>query len=159
MSEASQENASALAYLKKRLDRSPALLNEIPSISIHSGKSLFTHHEVLERIWGQLGTPLPRDCRAIVHGTPVLQHPDTGLIFVIGMGTFYWLRIPVEMLIELQANEHNFVQKMWNGEVIDVRRELGVGWAYGGWREAELEWCIEFYKQANENKELGVRNV
>jgi len=158
MDEASQGNSKTLAYLKKRSCLRPALAEKIPPISDASGRALFTHPEVLERVWGTLGASLPEDCRAIVHGTTVLRNPKSGLIFVIGLGTFYWLQAPPEVLMEFQANERHFVRKMSNGQVIDVRQELGVGWVYGGWLEAELDWCVEAYKKADEGREYGAAN-
>ncbi len=154
-----QENARTLEYLKRKSELWPHSAKENTSPDVKCWKEINAHPEVIERVWGDLAKDIPGDCRAIVHGIPVLRHHASGLIFVICLGTFYWMRVPSELMVELRVNEFNFVKKMSNGKIIDVRKELGDGWVYGRWREEELEWCLVAYNRADENRDYGVMNV
>ena len=48
---------------------------------------LGSHPEVGERVWHQLGSALPVDCRCIVFGTPGLAAPRSGILLANAFGT------------------------------------------------------------------------
>ncbi len=141
-------NGRTLAYLKTLSELRPTSPRNLVTVETATWKSLFVHPGVFERLWVTLPAALPQDCRAIAYGSPVLQHPQTGLIFAIAFGTNYALFVPFGALNDIEVDEHDFARKMTGGEVIDLRVELGDGWLFGRWREVELEWCRRAYDEA-----------
>jgi len=105
------------------------------------------HPDTIERIW-QLGAAMPQDCRAIVYGAPALVHPQTGAIFVFGIGTVYFLRLPATLATEaMKAGA--FTSHKWSfGGGMDIRQELGEEWIGGRWLKKEPSWCREAYQRA-----------
>jgi hypothetical protein len=105
------------------------------------------HPDIIERIW-QLGAAMPQDCRAVVYGAPSLVHPQTGVIFVFGAGTVYFLRLPVALAAEaIKAGA--FTNHKWSfGGGMDIRQELGEEWIGGRWLQDEPAWCSRAYLQA-----------
>jgi len=93
--------------------------------------SLYTHPDILDRMWSQLGKGLPADTRGVCWGYPVLVSPSSGLIFCVGVGTFYLLRldrdeIAMDSKIEMRRQ---FVAK------------VGEGWKIGEFRREEVDVC------------------
>ena len=105
------------------------------------------HPDIIERIW-QLGAVIPQDCRAIVYGAPALIHPQTGIIFVFGTGTVYFLRLPAAFAAEaIKAGA--FTNHRWSfGGGMDILQELGDEWVGGRWLQNEPAWCSGAYQQA-----------
>jgi hypothetical protein len=147
-------NAGILALLgdPARLKGSVSVAKDRPSCAPHeiAGPStkLGTHPELLERLWDELGGKLPSDCRRIVHGTPVLVHPQSGVIFAFCGGTLtYALRLP---LAERQAALRAGAETVWEypaypalgikASRLDLAR-IGEEWVFGGWRAGEEAWC------------------
>ena len=103
--------------------------------------SLGSHPDIVERVWKQIGSAMPTDCRFIVCGTPALVQPDSGILFAFALGTQYCLRLPVS-LIETAILANAKTSTHWsNGKVEDIQKELGTGWIFGCWMAAEIEWC------------------
>src|SRR5437870_12512694 len=53
-----------------------------------------SHPEIVERVWDQLGTELPQDCRCLLYRTPALVHPVSGVVLTVSYGTQYCIRLP-----------------------------------------------------------------
>ena len=89
--ESSEINISVLRYLgnNKKNQISIALPGTAQDPYYQQG----SHPDVVERIWDQIGSALPMDCRCLVYGSPALVHPTSGIIFVFSSGTVYYLRL------------------------------------------------------------------
>lgn len=103
------------------------------------------HPEIVERIWDQIGVVLPADCRCLVHGTPALVHPTSGVILAMGMGTQYGLRLPGGLGAEaIQAGAH-IVTRWSGGTETRIREHYGEDWVFGAWLSGEPGWCQSAY--------------
>ena len=53
------------------------------------------HPDLVARLWDEITTLLPVDCRFVLFGTPVLMRPDSEIVFGFAGGTHtYALRLP-----------------------------------------------------------------
>jgi hypothetical protein len=147
-----QNQTKILAYLTDRFESRPQSASAVPLLNGTEYVNLCTHPEVIERLWWGLSATLPENCCDIMYGTPVLRHPRSGLIFAIGLGTYYALGISSRMLKEVQFEENDFVRVGYvnykDKKTIDLREIFGPGWIFGNFREAELEWCRAAYEEA-----------
>jgi hypothetical protein len=103
------------------------------------------HPEIVERLWDQIGAPLPADCRGLVYCNPALVHPKSGVIFAIGLGTWYGLRLPGSLASEAAKGGAKTCFKFSTGDM-DIRRALGEEWVFGGFIPNELVWCKNAYE-------------
>jgi hypothetical protein len=154
-------NRSVLAYLstQDRLASSASAAKSVRSCSPSDVENpyyrLGTHPDLLERLWDQLGRILPKDCRWIVHGTPVLVHHGSGVIFAFAGGTqTYALRLPTtERAAALAAGAQTvhrypaYPQLGIPASVLDLAT-IGDEWVLGGWRQEEPQWCRAAYNHA-----------
>jgi hypothetical protein len=103
------------------------------------------HPEVKDRLWAELGGSLPHDCRFAVYGHPALVHPGSGIVFAIGHGRFYCLRVPQELLSEALAKgaKTNYPNLTWT----DTQRDIGPDWILGTWLPEEFRWCQAAYER------------
>jgi hypothetical protein len=156
------QNGSVLAYLKRQLRLPPPVKVFQPSrVSLPPVASpddiddpynrLGTHPEVVERVWDQLGSALPKDSRRIIYSRPALVHPDNGTIFVLALGTVYGLRLP-PLLLEEAIGQGAFtsVPCTFGGDM-NTRRDLGYEWVFGRWLADEPRWCVEAYNYFGRN--------
>ena len=156
-------NAGILAYLgdPERLRESVSAAKDRPSCSpleiteYHS--RLGTHPELLARLWDELGATLPRDCRRVVHGSPVLVHPRTGVLFAFAGGTHtYALRLPERERAEALLAGASTVHEYPGYPHLDIEpsrldlADFGPEWVLGGWRHAETAWCRAAFDAAGE---------
>src|SRR3989304_2688537 len=66
-----------------------------PDQVVRPYETLGTHPDLVARLWDELQSKLPVDCRVIFCGTPALVHPTTGIVFAFAGGTHtYALRLP-----------------------------------------------------------------
>lgn len=103
------------------------------------------HPDIVERLWDKLAPALPGECRFLVYHRPALVHPETGLVFALGFGTRYALRLP-----ELQADEARrqgavTIARWSDGRVTDLAEELGAHWSFGNWAANEAAWLRTAY--------------
>ena len=140
-------NASVIAFLKNVRGYIPPRLQDPDIVQPQA------HPDIVERIW-QLAAAIAPDCRAIVYGAPALVHPETGVIFVFGTGTVYFLRLPAALAAEaIKAGA--FTNHKWSfGGGMDIRQELGEEWIGGRWLQNEPAWCAGAYQQAGEKPSL-----
>jgi hypothetical protein len=118
-------------------------------------ETLGTHPDLVSRLWGQLGGRLPVDCRVIVHGSPALVRPDSGVIFGFAGGTLmYALRLPLDIKpLALAAGAKTIFRYPAypalgiQESVLDLH-DVGDEWVFGCWHDGEREWCTSAYAHA-----------
>lgn len=153
-------NRSLLAYLGQpdRLERSVSVAKAkrscAPAEIDDPYYRLGTHPELVERLWDELGGPLPADCRYIVFGAPVLVRPDSGVIFGFAGGTIYSLRLPPRERAEALSAGAERIRSFpayqalgIEASVLDLRH-IGEAWVFGCWDKREHEWCLAAYEDA-----------
>jgi len=141
----SPENQSVLRYLRqvKGADAPESASPEsLPNVYLATK----THPEVGARLWEDLGGMLPADCRWIVCGAPALVHPRTGTLFGVALGTQYCLRLEPEGLEQARADGARTAIRWTDGQELDLERELGAGWVFGGYRDGEADWCSAAFR-------------
>jgi hypothetical protein len=104
-----------------------------------------SHPEVVERVWDQLGGPLPRDCRCLAYGTPVLADPKNGVIFAACCGTQYALRLTPADLLLARVRGLRTTTRWSDGGEMDTRKTVGADWVFGEWQPDEIRWCANIY--------------
>jgi hypothetical protein len=100
-----------------------------------------SHPDIVERVWNQLGRELPPAARRILCGSPVLVHPDTGVVLAVCYGTSYCLRLPEGALSAALHAGCKTTHKWSNGKVTDLAVEFGANWVFGRWAVDEEQWC------------------
>ena len=137
------QNQSVLAYLRRPSATRIPLLPVVRPDEFHGPYDELAHPEVVQRIWDDLGSPLPRDFRRIVYSRPALVHPITATIFVLGLGTLYALRLPPSLIaLALSRGAFTSIQSTFGGEM-NAQRDLGNNWGVGRWFAEEAKWCME----------------
>jgi len=156
-------NRAILAYLGDavRLQRSVSVMKDRASCPPGKVKdpylTLGADPELLERLWDDLGSILPIDCRWVVFGTPVLVHPASGVIFAFGGGTHtYAFRLPqrerASALAAGAVTVHQYPaypELNIEASVLDLSA-IGEEWVFGGWHTGEEEWCYAAFSHAGE---------
>ena len=97
-----------------------------------------SHPEIVERVWSGLGDALPEPCAFLVHGRPVLAHPQTGAILAFPSGTAYALWLTPD---DAASTPLSAVHRWGNGSKSDLREQLGDGWFWGAFDAREPAWC------------------
>ena len=141
-------NKLVVDYLHARNPSQPlfAAHDSVPSPYINQG----SHPDIVERVWKQIGSALPVDCRCLVCGTPALVQPASGILLAFCLGTVYCLRLPSELLEEALKHAAKTSTKWSNGTVLDATKIFGSDWIFGAWKE-EVEWCRKTYEAYNES--------
>lgn len=139
-------NQGVLEYLRERLNRQAGLESASPASVKKPLTKTNTHPEIGVRLWDELAASLPVDCRWIVYGTPALVHPRTGVLFGVGIGTVYCLRL-TDADMERALHAGASTETRWsNGTTLDLASRFGPGWVFGNWQQAELDWCRAEYE-------------
>lgn len=143
-----RRNAGVLSYLKSR----QFIVQYPPSIAPAAVDkpywNLGTHPDLVERLWDDLTRDLPADCRWVLYGTPVLVHPQSGIVFGFAHGTYpYALRLPPAVRDAALAAEAKRVHTYSDGSRLDLAT-LGPEWVMGGWRKGEEAWGLAAYEAA-----------
>ena len=159
----SPANTSVIRHLEARA-RSPRAASVARASASASPESvanpyydLGTHPDLVARLWDELTVKLPARCRWIVHGSPVLVHPSSGIIFAFAGGTHtYALRLPAREREEaLRAGARRLYKYPAYPEldvaasVLDLD-DIGEEWVFGGWFTGEEDWCLAAYRYAQE---------
>jgi len=106
-----------------------------------------SHPDVVERVWDQLGKPLPAERRQVVLGTPALVHPDSGVLLAVAIGTQYCLRLPASSWRDGLPDGVR-TRTVWaGGAELDAQGEFGRDWIFGDWSAREETWCLEAYRE------------
>jgi hypothetical protein len=110
--------------------------------------SLGTHPDLVARLWDELPTKLPADCRVIFYGAPALMHPTSGVVFAFAGGTHtYALRLPEAERAEALRAGATRVKQYPTGQSFDLS-EIGGEWVFCGWFRGEEEWCLAAFELA-----------
>ncbi|MCC6443159.1 MAG: hypothetical protein IT210_06855 [Armatimonadetes bacterium] len=156
-------NAGILAYLgspERRASSASAARDRpdcAPGEVAQPEMTLGAHPDLVARLWQEIPARLPKDCRRIAYGTPVLCHPESGVIFAFGGGTHtYALRLPeaerAEALAAGAGRIHRYPAYPQIGiaaSALDLE-EIGPEWVFGGWLPQEPAWCRAAYRWAGE---------
>jgi len=136
-------NAKVLRYLARDRPQSPAFAPFDAAADAYSGAGC--HPEIVERLWDQIGAALPVDCRCLIHGTPALAHPESGVILATGIGTQYALLLTSALAKEAILAGAKKTTVWTGGGSLDVQQSFGADWVLGAWLDRETGWCRTFY--------------
>jgi hypothetical protein len=106
-----------------------------------------SHPEIVEHLWGILGSSLPADCRELVYGTPALIHPTEGIVLALGYGTKYAIRVPKGLLQSALEAGCTTEQEWTGGGRTRIEKELGPGWVFGAWVAEEKQFLALAYEE------------
>jgi hypothetical protein len=118
--------------------------------------ALGTHPDCVERIWKPLNGLLAEDCRWVVYKNPVLAHPRSGVIFALGRGTYYALRLTAHDLQDALLDgaiqslrfkplpRHAIMATRWD------LRKMGQTWVFGRWKREEEAWIVHAFEAFGE---------
>ena len=111
--------------------------------------SLGTHPDLVARLWDELQSRLPVDCRVIFYGSPALMHPTTGIVFGFAGGTHtYALRLPETELVEaIRAGATRIAHYPVKQPSFDLD-DIGPEWVFCKWFPDEEAWCLAAFKHA-----------
>jgi hypothetical protein len=104
-----------------------------------------SHPDIVQRVWDDLGAPLPADCRCLVYGTPALVHPASGIVLATCNGTQYNLRLTAPGFAAALALGAATRTRWSSGSEMDALAVLGPDWIFGGWHKEEAQWVAETF--------------
>jgi hypothetical protein len=112
-------------------------------------ETLGTHPDLVARLWDELQSRLPMDCRVIFYGTPALMHPATGIVFGFAGGTHtYALRLPEPSRAQaLRAGATRIKHYPVSQPSFDLA-DIGPDWVFCGWFADEETWCLAAFEYA-----------
>ncbi len=111
---------------------------------------LGTHPDIIEIMWN-LDDTLPRRCRWVFWGRPALVHPDTGVVFAIGIGTIgHVIRLPPRVLEAADPRHTRIVVSGNPGQTFNIG-PAGPEWRFVSPRPPEAAWCRAAYDFAGEH--------
>jgi hypothetical protein len=152
-------NPDLVAYERRRTGRLPEPASMSPETHrVPDWWKASQHPDLIEQIWGVLGSKLPVDCCRIFAAAPVLARPDTGVVFVYPVGTpaIYALRLPSQARDE--AIREGALLK-WpyfsDGSNLDIS-DIGDQWVIADvhWSaEQEEEWLYKAYDYAGVHRD------
>lgn len=95
------------------------------------------HPDIVERVWDQLGTVVPKAGRRLLCNSPVLLDPGSGLIIATCMGTQYCIRVAdSSAALRLGLSTTN---RWSDGSETDLAAAFGEHWFFGGFKDQELD--------------------
>jgi hypothetical protein len=113
---------------------------------------LGSHPESVERVWDQLGSALPQDCRCIVFGTPGLVAPKSGILLAKAFGTAYILRLPDKTSVAEALQAGARIEMTWShGPTTNLQEEYGTDWVFGRWLKQEPRWLSTVYQAVEQH--------
>ncbi len=110
---------------------------------------LGTHPDIIEALW-DMDDSLPQRCRWVFWGGPALVHPETGVVFAIGMGTIgIVLRLPPHVIASADPQLARVVQKFNRAPTFDIG-PAGPEWRLIAHEAPRALWCRAAYDFAAE---------
>ena len=110
---------------------------------------LGTHPDIIEALW-DMDDSLAQRCRWVFWGGPALVHPETGVVFAIGMGTIgIVLRLPPQVVASADPQVARVIQKFNRAPTFDIG-PAGPGWRLIGHEAPRALWCRAAYDFAGE---------
>jgi len=143
----------ANAGLRRRHEASHQQRNMAPLATpdevVKPYETLGTHPDLVARLWDELQSGLPADCRAIFYGVPALMHPATGIVFGFAGGTHtYALRLPeairAEAILAGATRVRHYPVRQPSFDLDDI----GPEWVFCGWFPGEEAWCLAAFEHA-----------
>jgi len=111
---------------------------------------LGTRPDIIELMWN-LDDTLPQQCRWVFWGRPALVHPDTGVVFAIGIGTIgHVIRLPPQVLEAAEPRHARTVVSGNPGQTFNIG-PAGPEWRFVSPRPPEAAWCRAAYDFAGEH--------
>ena len=111
---------------------------------------LGTRPDIIEIMWN-LDDTLPQQCRWVFWGRPALVHPDTGVVFAIGIGTIgHVIRLPPQVLEAAEPRHARTVVSGNPGQTFNIG-PAGPEWRFVSPRPPEAAWCRAAYDFAGEH--------
>jgi hypothetical protein len=108
---------------------------------------LGTHPDIIEIMW-KLDDELPKRCRWVFWGRPALVHPDTGVVFAVGIGTIgHVIRLPPQVLKTADPRHAMTIVSRNAGQSFDIG-PAGPEWRFVSAHAREVEWCHLAYEFA-----------
>jgi hypothetical protein len=93
---------------------------------------------------------MPQRCRWVFWGGPALVHPETGVVFAIGMGTIgIVLRLPPHVIASADPQLARVVQKFNRAPTFDIG-PAGPEWRLIAHEAPRALWCRAAYDFAAE---------
>ena len=142
-------NRRIIAYLSADTRQKPGAAPQASPADIKDPYyNLGTHPEIVERLWDELGGALPKNCRWVLYGTPVLVHHASGVVFgFAGGSSTYALRLPpAERASAIAAGAETihhypaYAELNIEASSLDLAR-FGPEWVFGRWFKDEATWC------------------
>jgi hypothetical protein len=116
---------------------------------------LGTHPDLVEQLWDNFTTSIPVDTRWVLHGRPVLVHPESKVIFAFANGTHtYAFRIPERVREEAVAASARQQYKYPDGSVFDLAN-YDEDWIFGGSIRDEDRLCLIAFRAAGDSHKSG----
>ena len=110
---------------------------------------LGTHPDIIMTLW-HLDDSLPERCRWVFWGGPALVHPETGVVFAIGMGTIgIVVRLPPHVIASADPELARVVQKFNRAPTFDIG-PAGPEWRLIAQVAPRALWCRAAYDFAAE---------
>jgi len=111
--------------------------------------SLGAHPDLVARLWKELPSRLPADCRVVFYGAPALMHPETCVVFGFAGGTHtYALRLPEPARSNALSAGATLVKQYPVGQPSLDLSEIGAEWVFCGWFHGEEDWCLAAFEFA-----------
>lgn len=112
---------------------------------------LGTHPDLVEIFWDRLTALLPEPCQWVVHGSPVLVHPETGVLFGLAGGTSTTaLRLPERERAEA-FEVAGYGRAYAYPRATIYASDMGEQWALiepGSAEPRAARWCLSAYRYA-----------
>lgn len=142
-------NAGLRRYREPRHQHANVPLVALPDQVSRPYESLGTHPDLVARLWDELPSKLPVDCRVIFYGTPALMHPLTGIVFAFAGGTHtYALRLPEpERTQAIHAGATRVAHYPGSQPSFDLD-DIGPEWVFCRWFRDEEAWCLAAFEFA-----------
>ena len=121
-----------------------------PDQVVRPYETLGTHPDLVARLWDELASKLPVDCRVIFYGAPALMHPTTGILFGFAGGTHtYALRLPEPERAEAIRTGATRIKHYPGGQPSFDLDDIGPEWVVCGWFRGEEAWCLAAFERAS----------
>ena len=143
-------NAGLRRHCKPRHQRPSIPPLTSPDQVVRPYETLGTHTDLVARLWDELPSKLPADCRVIFYGAPALMHPTTGIVFGFAGGTHtYALRLSEAERAEAVRAGATRVKHYPGGQPSFDLDDIGPEWVFCGWFRSEETWCLAAFEYAS----------
>mgnify|MGYP001599115343 CR=1 FL=1 len=112
---------------------------------------LGTHPDYIELLWNVYSKTLPKQCKAILYGTPVLINPSTSVVFGLAEGTYPpLLRLSKNDVVSIKQKGGKTTLSDMDGVYADAG-VLGNEWVYCFSFINDIQsYCLNAYNYSNQ---------